>query len=91
MKTDLSPCEPSSDAARDLPLDLSIKDETAIVTAVPTEQASVYGIEGDGERQAFNQDDCWSASSLIGSIFVDRSSSNSKLFHLEKHSKKQTV
>ncbi|VDK72386.1 unnamed protein product [Onchocerca ochengi] len=68
VKTDLSPCEPSSDAARDLPLDLSIKDETAIVTAVPTEQASVYGIEGDGERQAFNQDDCWSASSLIGLI-----------------------
>ncbi|OZC11159.1 zinc finger, C2H2 type, partial [Onchocerca flexuosa] len=68
VETDLSPSEPSSDVARDLPLDLSIKDETTIVTAVPAEQTSVFGIEGDGERQEFNQDDCWSASSLIGLI-----------------------
>ncbi|CAG9534140.1 unnamed protein product [Cercopithifilaria johnstoni] len=59
-KTDLS--------SSNEPLDLSIKDETTIVTAVPTKQTSVFGVEGDGGRQDFNQDDCWSASSLIGFI-----------------------
>ncbi|KAL3982237.1 Zinc-finger double domain family protein [Acanthocheilonema viteae] len=67
-KSDLVSNEPS-DAARDLPLDLSIKDETAaIVTAVPTEKTSVFAVEGNGGRQDFNQDDCWSASRLIGFI-----------------------
>ncbi|KAM3726173.1 Zinc finger E-box-binding homeobox protein [Dirofilaria immitis] len=65
MKTDLSSNEPL-DAARDLPLDLSIKDET--VTAVPAEQTSVFEVEGGEGKREFNQDDCWSASSLIGFI-----------------------
>lgn len=69
-KTDLSSNEPS-DIVRDLPLDLSIKDETTVVTTVPTERTSVFGVEGDGGRQDFNQDDCWSTSSLIGLVFVD--------------------
>lgn len=68
-KTDLSSNEPS-DAARDLPLDLSIKDEATVVTAVPAEQTSVFGVEGDRGKD-FNKNDCWSASSLIGSFFVD--------------------
>ncbi|EJD75319.1 ZAG-1 protein [Loa loa] len=66
-KTDL-PSSETSDAARDLPLDLSVKDETTVVAAVPAEQTSVFRVEGDGERQDFNQDDYWSASSLIGFI-----------------------
>lgn len=68
-KTNLLSSE-SLDAARDIPLDLSVKDETAVVAAVPTEQTSVFGVEGNEGRQDFNQDDCWSASSLIGSVFV---------------------
>nr|CDP94618.1 BMA-ZAG-1, isoform c [Brugia malayi] len=66
-KTNLLSSE-SLDAARDIPLDLSVKDETAVVAAVPTEQTSVFGVEGNEGRQDFNQDDCWSASSLIGLI-----------------------
>lgn len=101
-KTDLSSSEPS-DAARDLPLDLSVKDETTIVTSVPAEQTSVFGVEGDGGRQDFNQDDCWSASSLIGSVFLNRSlatlkacsvhAASNKIYKilLEKHSKERKV
>ncbi|VDK89278.1 unnamed protein product [Litomosoides sigmodontis] len=64
-KADLTSSEPS-DSARDLPLDLSIKDEATVVTAVPAEQPSVFGVEGDRGRR--DRDDCWSASSLIGFI-----------------------
>uniref|UniRef100_A0A915PXD0 Homeobox domain-containing protein n=1 Tax=Setaria digitata TaxID=48799 RepID=A0A915PXD0_9BILA len=71
-KIDLSSGE-TSDTTRDLPLDLSLKDETTVVTTVPVEQTSpVFRVEGDGGRQDFNQDDCWPANGLIGSAFTNR-------------------
>lgn len=61
LKTDLSPCE-SADATYDAPLDLSVKDEPRTGTTVPAEQISPTPEGG----QDLNQDECWSAASLIG-------------------------
>ncbi|VDN02857.1 unnamed protein product [Thelazia callipaeda] len=64
-KADLSSSKPS-DAVCDLPLDLSVKDDSAVIrVAVSTRHASpVSGVGGNGE----NQDDCWSPGSLSGSL-----------------------